>query len=81
MEKAPQEGEEGYGLYKYLSEQTNDGWRTIDTAPKDGSYILLYSVPYKRAYTDWLGLDGIGGGHPWARPSHWMPLPQKPKDI
>lgn len=69
------------------------GWQPIETAPKDGTKVDLYSVDRKERYPDckWLknewhywGLDGFDNMD-WVRlgkyenPSHWMPLPSLPK--
>jgi len=61
-----------------------EGWRPIDTAPKDGSTVLAYS-PVDGPFTSrWEGR--IWQGQPWrpykealkANPTHWMPLPSAP---
>ena len=79
------------------------GWRTIDSAPKDGSYIIagrfgpdeeLSWVKHSRWITaqeidvddgddpaeyDDAWTDGNDDWEP-IYPTHWMPLPQPPKD-
>lgn len=70
-------------------------WQPIETAPKDGSNILLYSPdgiyeaswslrypPAKDGF--WRPLDlpshGCGCcGEPDDEPTHWMPLPEPPE--
>lgn len=69
-----------------------EGWRQIETAPKDGSYILL-AVPnhdgdmtvghWDDAWSDdgwWLLDDGKNFEIPLRGkgPTHWMPLPAAP---
>lgn len=70
-------------------------WQPIDTAPKDGSWVLLW-LPSPRSYlvkARWLDseeyVDDIW--HEWQQqggdrvrcilpgPTHWMPLPKPPK--
>ncbi len=70
-------------------------WRPIETAPKDGSVILVWHVHQANKYAcfdsnikkarwiDDLGewqVDGIGGNVP-PKISHWMPLPPAPHAI
>jgi len=61
-------------------------WKSIDTAPKDGTRILLWLEPHKMAeILRWNAL-----GQFWvtdadrpvnvATPTHWMALPQPPAD-
>jgi hypothetical protein len=59
-------------------------WRDIETAPKDGTEILVWRKGWGRHIARWVnewgdkyfrlasGRDILGG------PSHWMPLPDPP---
>lgn len=82
----------------------SDEWRTIDSAPKDGSEFLAYDattgkqdVCYIRRENGWVEAvqcDGEYGPHDgefagdlivdgerlWSKITHWMPLPEPPKD-
>jgi len=68
-----------------------DKWQPIETAPKDGTWVLLYKRGEKRAKNKYLyriGHWGKGnysfGKLRWIGPSgkfnptHWMPLPKPP---
>ena len=62
-------------------------WQPIETAPKDGAYVLLYvgaiCDDYAVAYWDgtcWnMGSQEYEGGPEFGAPTHWMPLPEAPK--
>lgn len=55
-------------------------WQPIDTAPRDGSRVLLSCPYYRRAV---IGAYNVPAGG-WVeatigeleQPTHWMPLPQ-----
>ena len=60
-------------------------WRPIESAPKDASMILLshsYLGIKRTAVGFWDGSNGCHNayGFGFCRPTHWMPLPQKPKE-
>lgn len=70
-------------------------WQKIETAPKDGTQVLVSGMngtdivcqayfADKAAYANWSGQGWVG----WpfgqsvhlADPTHWMPLPDPPKE-
>ncbi len=64
-------------------------WQPIETAPKDGRYIIIYGGYSGRTVTmaRWQEMQRknsrwqISSGHPVPRdPTHWMPLPQAPEE-
>jgi hypothetical protein len=61
-----------------------DGWQPIDTAPQDGTEILLsdadfvFSGEYDLNYGRF-GMFTHDGLVEYQHPSHWMPLPGPPK--
>jgi len=62
-------------------------WRPIETAPKDGSDIIVYRPKHDGTYIPQVGIDwwmtkGIrpcwGKSRADCQPTHWMPLPEPP---
>ena len=68
------------------------GWQPIETAPKDGTAILVYfpkdffdrkrnhqTVVYWAIKDPWVtGWEVYGGSFLSIEPTHWMPLPDPP---
>ena len=74
-------------LKKWNSRRDLVGWRTIESAPKDGARILLNDsqegivIAYYSIKKEWIISDCAD---PYYReeafcPSHWMPLPEPPR--
>jgi len=68
-----------------------EGWREIETAPRDGTWFLTYTPNYygvrvsqahiSAHHDDWLSHIDTRNGGSWkggVRPTHWMPLPAPP---
>ena len=62
-------------------------WMDISTAPKDGTEILgasrgeITTVFYWREYGNWeIAVTGAWADNGEWHPTHWMPLPDPPKD-
>lgn len=60
-----------------------EGWQTIETAPKDGTRVLLVIDHGEYGDKVWTGLwaDGwmVSYGKAASQPILWMPLPAAPK--
>lgn len=59
-------------------------WRPIETAPRDMVKVLVFAEgwasPIVATQLDrWDGWYSVPGKH-HVKPSHWMPLPDPPKD-
>ena len=55
-------------------------WRDIETAPKDGSFILLATPKGRIADGFWSLVYGVWSWpYVMVEPTHWMPLPTPPK--
>lgn len=73
--------------------EAEDGWRPIETAPKDGTKIDLWCVsdgmigtrvPYAHWCDRWCfwgdeAADSDFLVHEYGEPTHWRPLPPPPK--
>lgn len=76
-------------LTKAKQPEPVEGWRPIETAPKDGTEIIVWwkdqEIQIMAAYTDILDGEGFNwySGHadylPEAQLTHWIPLPEPPK--
>lgn len=62
-------------------------WKPISTAPKDGARVLVYKAATKETYVV-AHVHSEVMGPVWATPdahvifgaTHWMPLPEPPKE-
>lgn len=61
-------------------------WQPIETAPKDGTHILMFRPRAKQPIAVGLFVPGwhhpmaIPGRYGWDDVTHWMPLPPPPKE-
>lgn len=60
-----------------------DPWLPIETAPKDGTQILVFRRHEEGYERSRIGVDHWEGGTWWRSrrdmmPTHWMPLPAAP---
>jgi hypothetical protein len=62
------------------------GWQPIETAPKDGTFVLVYWRDPPQDYPpDVLLYSSESGwvddyGSKYMEPTHWQPLPEEPTD-
>ena len=76
-----------------LEAMAEDGWRPIESAPRDGEEILLAELcnngEWERGQAYWCVRENKWyeqnthytdfHDRSWDTPTHWMPLPQPPK--
>ena len=61
-------------------------WQPIETAPRDGTEILVIESAGGCYVANWQSLDGWVwaydnmDGPTCTNPTHWMPLPEPPKE-
>ena len=64
----------------------DDAWQLIETAPRDGTSVLLF-MPRQSgdfiATGEWSSAHGgwveTWGHRSWGQPTHWMPEPEPPQ--
>ena len=62
-----------------------DAWQPIETAPKDGTWVLLYHFHARISDWYWDGDKWNSDVLEWSddqaelAPTHWMPLPTPPR--
>lgn len=61
-------------------------WQLIDTAPRDGSEVLIAWPGQEPVVGWWERFRGCFAWHEASRPkfhqpTHWMPLPAPPEDV
>jgi hypothetical protein len=75
---------------KYIRADLVPRWQTIDSAPKDGTRVMLYVPPYgAMCGHNQFTINPYMNNDVWhlssclnkeAQPTHWMPLPQPPNN-
>ena len=61
-------------------------WQPIETAPKDGSDLLVNEcgdvviARWSQPFSVWAGPRDTYGEREVMYPTHWMPLPEPPSD-
>ncbi len=55
-------------------------WQPIETAPKNGDLILGWSKPWGEHVQTVRFLTGKNQWNVTMQPTHWMPLPEAPKE-
>lgn len=80
----PNDLPEGVGSYVGKSSDENNGWISVDNAPKDGTPILGYDPNTEEIYKVWWcpnmgdGCWNYDGNQYIPKITHWQPLPKPP---
>jgi hypothetical protein len=61
-------------------------WQSIDTAPRDGTSVLVWFPELGHMVASFNGHDAVNNAGGWSvgfdyygpKPTHWMPLPPAP---
>ena len=74
----------GWRYANELGEEAQMEWQPIETAPKDGASVLIGRAQWPEPFVAHLEdgrwyIDGEDEPFDFA-PTHWMPLPDAPKD-
>ena len=62
-------------------------WQPIETAPQDGTQILVFGhdtfavAEFRNGEWRDMGDIGWGGFYAEVMPTHWMPLPEPPSNL
>jgi hypothetical protein len=69
----------------FAVQEARDGWEPIETAPKDGTDILVAlhlwndpTKPHTFEVVAWDGEEWASDSYPVYPPTHWRPLPKPP---
>lgn len=76
------------GIYREIQKRLGDGWRAMETAPKDGTVILgwedlsdaVVEIEWDRDWGRWVLSSTMWGDETRsAKPAAWMPRPCAPR--
>lgn len=61
-------------------------WRPVDTAPKNGGWVLVWAPGWAPVAAAWCHIPQIGAGPgwyvgdgKWIEPTHWQSMPDPPE--
>ena len=69
-----------YGVYVTRKDVGQPRWQPIETAPRNGSTIIVYEPGFYQTAA-WTGGGWTNASNSWLGDvTHWMPLPKPPKE-
>ncbi|HEY9145621.1 MAG TPA: DUF551 domain-containing protein [Thiobacillus sp.] len=76
-------------IARALAQPAPEGWRAIETAPRDGAFVLLtdnrcnpcWLIGQWKHDRWWGQATNSGKSIVWRDATHWMPLPAAPKPV